>query len=600
MQSTVQMTGQGGWPMSVFLTPDGVPFYAGTYFPSTPRSGVPAFRQILAALAEAWTNRRDDIGRTTTRVKQFYDEESNLLAQQGNTLDATVTDRAMQAAGGHFDWAHGGWGGAPKFPQPMQLEFLLAHHARTHDSATLRMVQLALASMVKGGIYDHLGGGFHRYATDAAWQVPHFEKMLYDNAQLARVYLHAWQVTGDPRFQRIVTETLDYVLREMTDSGGGFYSSQDADSESIEGKYYVWTFDEINRALGDQAGLFNDVYGVTQRGNFEGKNILHQARDPRLVAERNGLALERSELILADARRTLLAARGERVAPNRDSKVITAWNGLMLAAFAEAARVLRRDDYRQAANHNAMFLLREMRTLDGRLLRTWTPSHADDSHDTVAGNARLNGYLEDYSHFIEGLLTLYQCTFDSALFMAARDLAEVMLLHFSAPDGTFFDTSDDHEVLVTRPRDLQDNAIPAGNSMAVTVLLKLAALAGNARYAEKAEHALCSLQELLARYPAAFGQWLVALEFAVGDPYEVALIGNLESTDMQALLKAINSAYRPAMVLALRQAGEACQVPLLEGRELLHNRATAYVCRHFACQMPVNDADALLEQLKLI
>jgi uncharacterized protein YyaL (SSP411 family) len=588
MQATVGMTGQGGWPMSVFLTPEGVPFYAGTYFPNIPRAGMPSFRQVLTALAETWVNQRDDVQRTTASLLEFYRQENSLLSTQaGSALNPAVAAEAVQAVSNAFDRVEGGWGRAPKFPQPMTLEFLLAYYARTQDTAALSMAETTLTKMAHGGMYDQLGGGFHRYSTDGAWLVPHFEKMLYDNSQLARVYLHAWQVTGNSLYRRICTETLDYVLREMTDPAGGFYSTQDADSEGEEGKFFVWSTDEIWQLLGDEAVLFNDVYGVTQHGNFEGKNILHVTRSVADVAKQHSLNAEALAQILEDAKRKLFVARAQRIMPARDEKVLTAWNGLMLAAFAEAARALDRTDYQQAAIRNADFLLSTMRTPEGRLWRTWKPGHAP----------KLNGYLEDYAHLCEGLLALYQTTFDARYFVAARDLVEQMIAHFVAPDGLFYDTSDDHEALVTRPRDVQDNAVPAGNSVAATVCLKLAALTGEGRYTELAEAGLRSLQGALGQHPTAFGQWLLAQELVLDGGLEVALVGDPVADDMQALLEVLHGMYRPAMVMALRRIDEQSPIALLDEREAINGQATAYVCHHFACQRPVNQADELRKQL---
>ncbi|MBE9508595.1 MAG: thioredoxin domain-containing protein, partial [Chloroflexi bacterium] len=434
--------------------------------------------------------------------------------------------------------------------------------------------------------YDQLGGGFHRYSVDDHWLVPHFEKMLYDNAQLARVYLHAWQVTGAPLFRAIAEQVLDYVLREMTAPTGGFCSTQDADSEGEEGKFFIWTPDEIRGVLGDQAAPLMEAYGVTGRGNFEGKSILEFVG-----------SLEKRQA-LADARRRLFEARESRVHPGRDDKVLTSWNGLMLAAFAEAARVLspspnsgrggrgvRADHYRQVAERNAAFLLSELRTPDGRLYHAWRD-----------GVAKVNGYLEDYTHLIEGLVELYQTTFDPRWYTAARQLAEVMLDHFSAPDGGFFDTSDDHETLITRPRELQDNAVPSGNGMAALVLQRLAGLAVEPRYAELAQRSLGPMQPLLARHPLGFGQWLIALDYALAHSREIAIVGDLRSPDTRALLDVCATGYRPHQIVALGNPdAEPSSVPLLQNRSQIEGRATAYVCVDFTCRSPVTEPQALLE-----
>jgi uncharacterized protein YyaL (SSP411 family) len=401
--------------------------------------------------------------------------------------------------------------------------------------------------------------------------------MLYDNALLARVYLHAWQITREDFYRRVATETLDYVAREMLHPRGGFFSTQDADSEGEEGKFYVWAAEEIQAIVGDDAALFMDAYGVSEGGKFEGHNILALGCDPDVLAALHKTSQAEVEQKLAAARRKLLEERARRVKPARDEKVLTAWNGLMLAAFAEAARVLKRDDYRAVAERNAQFVWGEMRGANGRLCRSWKD-----------GIAKLNGYLEDYANLAEGLLVLYEATFDTRWFEAARELGDTMLARFADPGGGFFDTSDDHEQLVTRPKDLQDNATPSGNAMAATVLLKLAAFTGDARYANAADRALRMAQPALAEYPTAFAQWLCALDFALGSPKEIAIVG--EGAEAQALLDVVLAEYRPNQVVAFARDGDDARVPLLTGRVRVNHRATAYVCQNFACRMPVNDA----------
>jgi uncharacterized protein YyaL (SSP411 family) len=571
MNAVQSLTGRGGWPMSVFLTPDGQPFYGGTYFPPVPRYGMPSFMDVLLAVADAWQNRRQELEEGSRNlvaaIVQQMPVGPNLKPE---TLKPETILSAFRKLERDFDRVHGGWGGAPKFPQPMALEFLLRYHHTAGDAHALRMVTQTLEAMARGGVYDQLGGGFHRYSVDDRWLVPHFEKMLYDNAQLARVYLHAWQVTGEPFYRVIAEETLDYVVREMTDSSGGFYSTQDADSEGEEGKFFVWTPDEIRAVLGDEAGPFLAAYNVTERGNFEGKNILEFVG-----------SLEERET-LSDARRQLFEARERRVHPGRDDKVLTSWNGLMLAAFAEAARVFQRDDYRQVAKRNAGFLLSELKTSEGRLYHTWKD-----------GEAKVNGYLEDYTHLIEGLIELYQTTFDPRWYTAARELADVMIEHFSAPVG-FYDTSDDHEPLIVRPRDLQDNAVPSGNAMAALVLSRLAGLAVEPRYLELAQTALGPMQEMLARYPLGFAQWLIALDYVLSHPREVAIVGDPDAADTRALLDACMTGYRPHQTTALGTPDVGpSTVPLLGDRGRIEERATAYVCVDSVCCPPVNDLEAL-------
>jgi uncharacterized protein YyaL (SSP411 family) len=586
MSAVQALTGSGGWPMSVFLTSAGKPFYGGTYFPPTPRFGMPSFRQLLRTIADAWENRRLELVRGSDRVVRSI-ERQMLTGAADEPLNRSTLDRAAGSMRRDFDEIHGGWGGAPKFPQPMALEFLLRHHRLAGDAESLRIVIITLKAMAHGGICDQLGGGFHRYSVDARWLVPHFEKMLYDNAQLARVYLHAWQVTCDEFFRTVTQEILDYVMREMTDPAGGFYSTQDADSEGEEGKFFVWTPDEIREVLGDEAESFMGAYSVTLGGNFEGKNILEFAGDLHQRRAR------------AEARRRLFEAREERVHPGRDEKVLTSWNGLMLAAFSEAARVLDRDDYRDVAKRNAELLLRELKQDNGRLLHTWKD-----------GEAKLNGYLEDYAYLIEGLLELYQTTFEPRYFVAAQDLAATMVARFSASDSGqlahsgqlpsdsartggiagFFDTSDDHETLITRPRDLQDNATPSGNAMAVTVLLKLAGFTNDTRLLEVAHQALAQIQPMTARHPLGFGQWLQALTYALSEPREIAIVGDPGASDTQALLHIVRDGYRPFQVVALGEpTTEELAVPLLRGRGLVNGHAAAYVCRNLTCRAPVTE-----------
>ena len=465
-----------------------------------------------------------------------------------------------------FDHAHGGWGDGPKFPQPMALEFLLRYHATTGDPQALALVTQTLEAMARGGIYDQLGGGFHRYAVNEDWSVPHFEKMLYDNAQLARVYLHAWQVTGEPLFRTVVEETLDYIIREMTAPEGGFYATQDADSEGREGTFFLWTAEEMTALLGDDAPRFMKAYGVSAKGNFEGRTILSL----------KGSFEERQAL--AEARRKLFLARTQRPHPGRDAKILTSWNGLMLTAFAEAAQALGREEYRQVAARCAAFLLDALYRPGGRLWHVWK----DDK-------ARIEGYLEDYTALIAGLLALYQATFEPRWVAAAETLAEAMSAHFSATGG-FYDTADDAETLLLRPRELQDNATPSGGSLAATVLLGLARLSGEDRYRTLAEESLVQIQPLAKQYPLAFGQWLIALDDALSAATEIALIGVPDHEGTQALLKALPGGYHPHRLLAV---GVGPRPGLLQGRPQIDGKVTAYLCHGSTCRPPVTEPEAL-------
>jgi uncharacterized protein len=581
MQAVQAMSqGRGGWPMTVFLLPDGRPFYGGTYFPPEPRYGMPSFRQVLTSVAEAYKNRRAELEEAGSDLAGMLQRET--LGIGGGALDDALLREAAAGMARNFDEQHGGFGGAPKFPNPMNLEFLLRSHARTGEDDALTMVTFTLRKMARGGMYDQLGGGFHRYSVDAIWLVPHFEKMLYDNAQLSRVYLHAWQLTGDLFFRRIAEEIYDYVLREMTAPEGGFYSTTDADSEGEEGKFFVWSKDELFDILGDDARVAVEYWGVTMRGNFEGHNILFVPNEDAVVAERLGMSVETLREKIVAARDALYAQRTNRVAPALDDKIITAWNGMMLASLAEAARVLERDDYKTAALRNAEFLLASLMQ-DGALLRTWKD-----------GRAKIDGFLEDYANLIDGLIELYQSTFDARWFTEARRLADHVLAHFAADDGGFYDTSTRHEALIARPRSLQDNATPSGNSMMAKGLAKLAAYTGDERYDAAARGALAALTAAARQYPQAFGEGLSAMDLLARGIDEIALVGDPADARMAALLAEARK-YRPGAILALSPADVSGEhaIPLLSYRVAKGGAPTVYVCRHFTCQMPVTTADEM-------
>ncbi len=588
MEAVQMLTGSGGWPMTVFLTPDCRPFYGGTYFPPVDHPNMPGFPRLLLSIAQAYREQQGAIAQTT---KQLADRMgwSGRVSVGHNPLTVDTLHQAYSSLASGFDYQNGGIGAAPKFPQPMTLEFLLRYHHRGFSDRALEMVHLTLQNMAHGGMYDQIGGGFHRYSTDAHWLVPHFEKMLYDNALLARLYLHAYQATGQPLYRRITEETLDYVLREMTDALGGFYSAQDADSEGEEGKFFVWTPEEFQSALGKETGnLIGGYYGITDAGNFEGKTILNIPQEPASFAQENGIDLPQLEDMVDQSKKTLLDIREERVHPLLDDKVLASWNGLMLHSFAEAAVALGRDDYLQAAVNNAEFLLSAMKT-QGRLLRTYRN-----------GQAKLLAYLEDYAFVADGLIALYEATFDRRWLTEALFLADAMIdLFWDEGAGFFYDTGSDHESLVMRPRDIFDNAQPCGGSVASDVLLRLALITGNQEYASKAAKPLRALSDVMGKAPAGTGHWLAALDFYVSAPKEIAVVGPRANPATRLLLDAVFTRYLPNKVVVgapgPQDSDEA--IPLLQDRGMVEGKPTVYVCQNYACQLPVTDDQALAAQL---
>jgi uncharacterized protein YyaL (SSP411 family) len=564
---------------------------------------MPAFRQVLEGVARAYREQRAEVERSGSAIVAAIADASRLGATGGpaethRLPDRTVLEAAVAALERTFDPRHGGWGGAPKFPQPMTIEYLLRRAAGgADDGRAVAMARRTLDAMADGGIHDQLGGGFHRYATDAIWLVPHFEQMLYDNAQLARVYVHAWQLTGDRRYREVAVGTLDYLARELLTADGAFAASQDADTDGEEGGTFVWTADEVRSVLGpDAAPLFLAVYDVTDGGNWEGRTILRRVRSDDEMATMAGTPAADVAARLASARATLLAARSRRPQPARDDKILAGWNGLALAALADATGALAGSDepadrdagrrYRSLAETAADLLLDRLRLPDGRLRRSWKD-----------GRASADGVLEDHACLADGLLALYEATFDERWFVAARGLADTMLERFADPAGGFFDTSDRHETLVSRPKDLQDNAVPSGNAMAVTVLLRLAALTGEGRHRDAAERALGLVGGVVGRYPGGFAQWLVALDFALADVTEVAVIGDPADPATSRLVRPTRVGFRPHLVVACAADPHASAVELLGSRFQLDGRPTAFVCRDFACRQPVVEPEALAAQL---
>ena len=584
MSAVTTLTGRGGWPLSVFLTPDLQPFYGGTYFPPKARHGLPGFPQLLGALADAWKDRRSDITRVGAQVAAQLVSQSAATAPEG-TFDIDALTGATRSLVEQYDWENGGWGMAPKFPQPMAIEFLLRRHL-AGDTTALAPAVHALRAMARGGMWDVVGGGFARYSTDDTWHVPHFVKMLYDNAQLACVYLHAWQVTGETSFRHVAEQTLAFVAREMTTTEGAFLSSLDADSEGVEGKFYVWSLDDLRSGLGKDTELFVEAYGVTSRGNWEGTNVLQRSVDDATLATRHGMTTADVEATLEKCRVRLLEARSKRVRPAADDTVLTAWNGLMLASFAEASRVLGIRTYLDITTRNGDFLLTSLRP-DGHLQRTWRE-----------GAAGQPAYLDDYSSLVIGLLELYQTDFDNRWFVAAMVLAEEMLARFTDPAGGFFDTPDNAEQLILRPKDLQDNAVPSGNALAVEALLTLAALTGCTEWRRRAERALGLVTSLAVRYPTGFGRWLSAGDFALAKEMQVAIVGDPADERTGVLVAEVRRAWRPNLVMTISRLPPAPGAPgLLADRPMVDGQPTAYVCEGFACRQPVTTPADLREQL---
>ncbi len=579
MQAVMSMNGQGGWPLSVFLTPDLKPFYGGSYFPPTPRYGMPSFRQVIEGLIKSWRERRDEIeaaaGKTgieMTLQNQWASSETHFTPDIMRTVSYALYDQ--------YDWANGGWGEAPKFPQPMILDFLLRRHIRK-DAKAYRVVYHALHSMARGGFHDVIGGGFHRYSTDRFWRVPHFEKMLYDNAQLARTYLNAYQIAQDDDFRLIAEKTLDFVLREMRLPKGGFAASLDADSEGEEGKFYVWTEAEILSVLPEsEHEFFRLAYGLQPGGNWEGKTVLQRRMDNSALAQRFGMDEESVHSRLENCHQLLLSARAARPRPLLDDKVVTEWNGLMLIALAEAARALidetRAETYLQAAQQNADFLLTQL--WDGaKLYRTWRQ-----------GQRGADGVLADYAALILGLLALYQTDFDLRWYRAARQLTETMLGQFAAPEGGFYDTPAASDLPV-RPQSIMDNAVPSGNALATEALLLMDAFEGVPAWREAAERALALVTAHAQGTPTGFGRWLCAADFSLGKPKQIAIMGDPQDQESIALRVAAQTGFNPNSVIAMGQPPVPEDAPtLLKNRPLLNNRATIYVCENFACKKPRN------------
>ncbi len=584
----VQMTtGQGGWPLTVFLTPDQIPFYGGTYYPPEDYYGRPGFKRVLQNISEIYRTRREELEKSRDEIIDRLQQSVRLDTREGS-VNEDLLEESFRNLQQNFDQHHGGFGSAPKFPSTMALAFLLRYYKRKKSAAALQMVELSLQEMGRGGIYDQLGGGFHRYSVDERWLVPHFEKMLYDNALLARLYLEAYQVTHNEYYRKIAAETLEYVKREMTDPSGSFYSAQDADSEGEEGKFFVWRPEEIDSLLSpEEATLFKEYFDVSPSGNFEGKSILHHRLDLEAYSKRSGKTPEDLKATLDQARRKLWEAREGRIKPGRDDKVLASWNGLMLSSVARAAFVLEDTTILESAARNAQFLAAEM-VQSGRLLRTWK-----------AGEARLNAYLEDYACVIEGWLDTYEVTADPRWLDQADRMMELQFeLFWDKEKGDFYFTSSDHEALVVRQKEYFDNATPSGNAVSCLNLLRLSVFKGKSDYRHKAGQMLRHMGQAISHYPLGFGYWLQALDFYLGPVEEIAIVG--PSQQRKQLLQPLRLSYLPNKVMAISETVDqelGAKIPLLQGKTALEGQTTAYVCRNYACQQPVTKAEDLEKQL---
>ncbi len=608
MTAIQAMTGHGGWPMTVFLTADGSPFYGGTYFPPEDRGGLPSFPRVLSTMAEVFRTRRSDV---ITSGRQLVDRinQSFAAGRSVEPLTDTILRAAFDQLTNQFDDRSGGFGLQPKFPQPQTLEFLLRFYHRTGAPLALEMLELTLDKMAAGGMYDQIGGGFHRYSTDAFWLIPHFEKMLYDNALLARLYTHAYQATRNPSYARVAQGILDYVLREMRHPDGGFYAAQDADSEGVEGKFFVWRPEQLVSILGrENAEIVADYFDVTTEGNFEGMSILNVPNPPSEVASRHSMSVEELESLVESASARLLEERSGRIPPLTDTKVITSWNGLMMAAMAEAGAAFGRDDYTQAAQDNANFILESM-VRDGRLRRT------DGDSENGA-----QGFLDDYSHLTDGLLALHSADGDLRWLVQAEKLTRQAVALFWDPlQSRFYDTGSDQESLIIRPRDVTDNALPSGHSMMTGVLARLAIITGDGDLRTMASDSLRSVRDIMIQFPTGAGHWLSVLDFYLSDQKEAVIItpdqpaaapttptvipakaGIQPSPNTPAeMLRRLASIYQTntVIVAAPENAADDSQWPVFQGRTVIDDKPTAYVCRNYACQLPTTNPDTMMSQV---
>ncbi|SFI85569.1 thioredoxin domain-containing protein [Thermoflavimicrobium dichotomicum] len=587
------MTGHGGWPLTVIMTPDKKPFFAGTYFPKHARYGQPGLIDILTKIADAWTHNRSQADQVSEKVLETI--QGYVENVEHGDLDPHLFDQAFEEFSEQFDDRYGGFGGAPKFPRPHDLLFLLRYYKQHQEEEALHMVTETLEAMRRGGIFDHLGYGFARYSVDRKWLVPHFEKMLYDNALLALAYLEAFQVTQEEQYAQVAREIFTYVLRDMTSPEGGFYSAEDADSEGVEGKFYVWTPQEIKEVLGEEEGeLFCHCYDVTEQGNFEhGTSILNQIEvELEEIAEHYQLSLEDLEKKLEQAREKLFHHREKRVHPHKDDKVLTSWNGLMIAALARGARVLNDMEYAEAAERAYRFIMKHLRREDGRLLARYRD-----------GEAKYLAYLDDYAFLVWGLMELYEATFQTEFLEQAIELTNQMMDLFGDPDqGGFFFSGKDGEELILRSKELYDGALPSGNSVAAYNLIRLAKLTSDERLLKEADKQLKAFAKTVANAPTAYSFFLIAMQFAIGPTKEIVIAGDPTHVKTKEMIKEVQQTYLPEAVVALypRRLGANTMklwLPLVDGKEAALDDATVYICENYSCQAPISDLDELRKRL---
>ncbi len=583
MEAVQMMTGSGGWPMTMFLTPELKPFFSGTYFPPQARHGMPGFDVVLTSVAEAYSSKPEEISKVSDQVTSQLRHNMSLVTQE-SLLTEDILTSAVSTLSKNFDYQNGGFGTSPKFPQPMTLDFLLQYHNQYLDSKSLDLATKTLDCMMYGGIYDQIGGGFHRYSTDSYWLGPHFEKMLYDNALLISSYLNAYIITGNSEYNMVVQQTIEYIIRDMTHPDGGFFSSQDADSEGIEGKYFVWGHDEIQNIL--PADLFEIAltnYSITKSGNFEGHNILSRP-DKKLSSQPKSAPDPEQITILNDI---LLGERYKRVPPFKDDKIILAWNAMMLKSLAQAAVVLNNDEYLQTAVKNADFILSNLLSADGVLTRIWRN-----------GTSKINGNLEDYSLFSDALLTLYESTLDQKYLTTSIALSDKLCtLFWDDQNSCFYDTSDNEPIIITRPRTVFDNAQPCGASAATKLLLKLSKITGDSKYSMIAEKSLRSVAPILMRAPSAAGTWLSALDMYLNSGQEFAITGEIGDNYVKDFLSIIHKSYMPNKVI-VGETSDMPELPIMEGKQRIAGNATAYMCENYACNEPANDSDTLAKQIR--